>query len=355
LPDAALETARARLREQIDVDLYTPGNPNGRPLSISIAPEGLGRLGQRECDQVARYSAAGLAGMMNYSEKGPDQARFAILCKAIEQFSLLEPDAALSLSAVIKFIREKDPSLVSAVGHLDAKLFERLVEDLETLRMNRGEFLSSRGEPLHPEALLGLGRHAVPGKTRLSIISTKFIGANQDIQFWMSQFLVALFRWASRSPAAHLQAAVLFDEADLYLPAQRNPSAKEPMENLLKRARTAGLGLLLASQNPGDFDYKCRDNIRTWCVGRIEDSAAIANMKSMLSECEGDVASRLPTHETGEFSLLRDRTARVLHGERSIVAPERIAEDEIVSLAAATVPNRGDRDDSTPTRVRLSD
>ena len=96
---------------------------------------------------------------------------------------------------------------------------------------------------------------------------------------------------------------VLFDEADLYLPAVRQPATKEPMEHLLKRARSAGLGLLLATQSPGDFDYKCRDNIRAWLVGQVKEANSIAKMKPMLSDCRIDVASRLPSQEPGEFFL----------------------------------------------------
>ena len=68
---------------------------------------------------------------------------------------------------------------------------------------------------------------------------------------------------------------MLFDEADLYLPAQRQPPTKGPMEDLLKRARATGVGLLLATQSPGDFDYKCRDNIRAWFVGRVKEETAL--------------------------------------------------------------------------------
>ena len=99
---------------------------------------------------------------------------------------------------------------------------------------------------------------------------------------------------------------ILFDEADLYLPAVRQPATKEPMENLLKRAARPGSALLLATQSPGDFDYKCRDNIRTWFVGQVKEANSIAKMKPMLSECRVDVASRLPVQEPGEFHLIRD-------------------------------------------------
>ena len=84
----------------------------------------------------------------------------------------------------------------------------------------------------------------------------------------MSQFLAALYRWQARHARPTLQAVVRLDEADRYLPATRQPATKAPLESLLKRARSAGLGLMLATQGPGDFDYRCRDNVRRgWSGG----------------------------------------------------------------------------------------
>ena len=339
LDDPALAERRERLRARLDVAVYTPGNPQGRPLSIALAPAGLGALGSFERGQVARYAAAALAGMMNYGPQNrSDQSRQAILASAIDLLAQLAPDGTVALGPLIDYIGEKDPGLVNAVGRLDLKLFDKLVNDLETLRLTRGEFLAAEGEKLDAESLLGLGRHAAPGKTRLTIISTKFLGATQDIQFWVSQLLVALGRWASQSPASagRLQAVLLFDEADLYLPAQRQPPTKEPMEDLLRRARAAGLGLFLATQSPGDFDYKCRDNIRAWFVGRVKEPTALAKMKPMLSDCRVDVAARLPTQETGEFHLIRDGNVTSLRAAPSIMRTEQLSEQEILELAGRT-------------------
>jgi hypothetical protein len=249
----------------------------------------------------------------------------------------------VTLAALIEYVAEQDPGLVNAVGRLDLKHFDKLVDDLETLRLSRGELLSAQGEPLDPEALLGLGRHARPGKTRLSIISTKFLGANQDVQFWVSQLLVELGRWASRtpSPSGRLQAALLFDEADLYLPAMRQPPTKGPMEDLLRRARSAGVGLLLATQSPGDFDYKCRDNLRAWFVGCVKQETSIAKMRPMLSECRVDVASKLPAQETGQFHLIRDGAATSLLASPSVMRTEQLPEHEILELARRTLPGTG--------------
>ena len=273
--------------------------------------------------------------MMNYGTRQGDQPRLAILTRAIDLLSQESPQGPVRVEALIQFIDEKDPGLINEVGRLDVRLFERLVQDLETLRLNHGDLLEAQGEPLEIDALFGLGSHATAGKTRLSIISTKFLGNNQDVQFWVAQFLMEVGRWIGRSPASDgtLQAVLLFDEADLYLPAIRQPASKEPMENLLRRARSAGLGLLLATQSPGDFDYRCRDNIRSWFVGQVKEQNSLAKMKPMLSDCRIDVASRIPGQTAGQFHLIRDGLVTGLQADFSAVDARQVAEDEILELA----------------------
>jgi hypothetical protein len=96
------------------------------------------------------------------------------------------------------------------------------------------------------------------------------------------------------------------------------------------------VGLFLATQSPGDFDYKCRDNIRTWFVGQVKELTSIAKMKPMLSECHIDVASRLPGQEPGEFLLIRDGDVISMKTRLSVVDARQVPEDEIVALARAT-------------------
>jgi Cdc6-like AAA superfamily ATPase len=334
--DGELAVRAEKLRTTVEVALYTPRRPDGRPLSIAAVPAGLGGLPSHEREQAAKFAASALADMMNYSDSKGDQSRLAILTRAID---LLGRDssqqAAIAIGDLIGYIADKDLALLNAIGYLDHKLIDRLVQDLETLRINQGDLLAAEGEPLDVDALFGRGAGSTSARTRLSIISTKFLGNNENVQFWVSQLLMALGRWISKSPAPEgkLQAVVLFDEADLYLPAVRQPATKEPMEHLLKRARSAGLGLLLATQSPGDFDYKCRDNIRAWLVGQVKEGNSIAKMAPMLSGCRIDVASRLPSQEPGEFCFIRDGEVTPLKSLFSAVDPRQIPEEEIVRLA----------------------
>lgn len=166
---------------------------------------------------------------------------------------------------------------------------------------------------------------------------SRFLGDQANVEFWVAQLLLELSRWMSRNSLSNLQGVVLFDEADMYLPAQRKPATKEPMENLLRRARSAGLGLFLATQSPGDFDYRCRDNIRTWFLGRIKEKPALEKMKPMLNDCRAPVADKLPTQQTGEFVLARDGVVQSLHADPSFLKTEQVEEQEILRLARRTV------------------
>jgi hypothetical protein len=210
-----------------------------------------------------------------------------------------------------------------------------LIDHLETLRITRGELLSESGPPLSADALFGRGEGKTD-RTRLSIISTKFLGDNANIDFWISRLLVETARWASQNPSERLQAVMLFDEADIYLPATRKPATKEPMQDLLRRARSAGVGVFLATQSPGDLDYKCRDNVRTWFVGRVAERTALEKMRPLLSECRTSFAPKLASAAAGEFFYLSGGDVVELKAERSRMQTKQVPEGEILALARAT-------------------
>ena len=152
--------------------------------------------------------------------------------------------------------------------------------------------------------------------------------------FWTAQFLLEMGRFAAKRPSPALQGVVLFDEADLYLPATGKPVTKEPMENALRRWRSAGLGVLLASQSPGDFDYKCRENVRNWFIGRVKEDTALNKMRPMLKEAKTDIAAKLPGLEAGQFFVVREGQVESLAAARSLVSAEQLPEAELLRLAS---------------------
>jgi DNA helicase HerA-like ATPase len=142
-----------------------------------------------------------------------------------------------------------------------------------------------------------------------------------------------LNRFASRSPSPKLQAVVVFDEADVYLPATSKPPTKAPLESLLKRARSAGISVILATQSPGDLDYKCRENVRTWFVGLVKETRALEKLKPLLSDAKIDASAVLPKQKVGQFFMISEASAVPFAAERNLLETEQLSEADIVRFA----------------------
>lgn len=319
------------LRARVHVDLFTPGEANGRPLRIPIVPAGMPEMNTQERELAASAAASGLAAMIGYGRSDAHRKRAAILKKAIE---LHADSAGATLDDLRETIARPDPQLLAAVGNL-TRHFSAVAEDLDTLAIQRGPLLAGSGEALDVATMLA---PTADGKSRLTIISAVALTDVGVLQFFVSRLLVELARAVRRHPHPMLRAVALFDEADSYIPAVAAPPTKEPMFELLRRARAGGLGVFLATQNPGDLDYRARDNISTWLVGRVAQERAIDKMRLLLGDYP-DVAARLAQQTTGSFFLINpelSRLPRELRAAPSLMKTEQVQEHELAALARAT-------------------
>jgi hypothetical protein len=328
--------ARQALRRMLDVVVYTPGEPKGRPLALPVVPPGFDQLQEADRERFAQYAAGALGSMIGFKSSDADKGQRAILANAIETLASV-PGSAITVPILRQVIEQQDDALLNAIGGgYPDKYYATLAQRLLTLELNNRQLLSG-SERLDVDALIGTGPHARPGRVRLSVISTRFLDAAK-LDFWVSQLLVAVSRWCAKSPQPRLQALFLFDEADVYLPAgTKQPATKAPMEDLLKRARSAGVGIFLATQSPGDFDYRCKENVRTWLIGRVKESRALEKLKPMLAAAKGDVASKLAGQATGEFYLVRESIVNAVRSDESIMRTEQLSENQIAQLARASV------------------
>lgn len=314
---------KAALRERIDIDLYTPGNSSGRPLRLPLIPS-LVDANVQERTQLAQFAANGLAAMMGYGNSSNHRAKLSVLQCAI-QLHTGERDATLEV--LLDTINRPDPELLQSVASLQ-RHFATLSEDLQSLLIQRGPLLTGDGEQLDVATLL-----PPPGsRPKLSIINTAALTEVPVLQFWVSRLLIELARLARKRPTKTLQSVAFFDEADTYVPAVGAPATKEPMFDLLRRARSGGLGILLATQNPGDFDYKARDNIATWLVGRVAQDRAIEKMRNLIGQYP-NVGPRLATQPTGHFFVLTTGRATEVRSDRSLMNTEQLSDTEVADLA----------------------
>jgi GTPase SAR1 family protein len=329
---------REKLGDSIDVAVYTPGRVTGRPISITLLPNGINELPEHEQQLLANLSSAALGDMLHLKNSAMHQKQSGTLSVALRILGTRH-SREVTLADLIHLLEDEDPELTDQTQRMDpsGKIRRDLVAQLDSLRLRNAALFEGGGEPLSMEALLGLGPYARSGRTRLSVVYTGFLGDNENILFWVSQFLSEALRFCQRNPNDELQAVVMFDEADLYIPANSKPATAEPLQSLLKRARSAGLGIMLATQSPGDLDYKSRDQVTSWFIGRVREDTALRKLRAAFASDSGLDPSRvLPNQTVGEFHLVQEGHVRSMKAQRSLIIAEQVPFDRIEQLAYET-------------------
>ena len=336
--DPARILGRRELAEKVDVAVYTPGRTSGRPINITLLPNGIGELPEHEQDMLSMVSAAALGEMLYLRRSATHQRQSGILSVALKILGS-RSRSEIRLGDLIRFMEEDNEELIELTQRMDAsgKARRDLISQLDSLRHRNGALFEGQGEPLSMESLLGLGSFGKRGKTRLSVVYTGFLGDNENVLFWVSQFLSEALRFCQRNPSETLQAVVMFDEADLYIPSNSKPPTKEPLESLLKRARSAGIGIMLATQSPGDLDYRSRDQVTSWFIGRVREDTALKKLRAAFASDSGlDPARVLPNQTVGEFHLIQEGKVHAIKSHRSLVMAEQVPFDRIEQFARDT-------------------
>jgi hypothetical protein len=257
-----------RFRESVDIAIYTPGSTAGLPLSIlrSFAPPPAGSDAGATRDRISA-AVAGLLGLVGIAAD-PLKSREHILLSAIIDAAWSKGNA-LDLAGLIGAI-QKPP--FGKVGVFDVETFYPSKDRLE-LAMAINNLLASpgfgvwlEGEALDVQRLL----FTVDGKPRISIISIAHLN-DAERMFVVTLVANELVAWMRRQPGTTaLRALFYMDEIFGYFPPTAMPPSKLPMLTLMKQARAFGLGVVLATQNPVDLDYKGLSNAGTWFVGRLQ-------------------------------------------------------------------------------------
>ena len=259
-----------RLREAADFAIYTPGSQAGLPVSILksfAAPPAAVREDAEALGERINTTVTSLLGLVGV-DADPVKSREHILVSTI----LREAWAAgrdLDLAALIQHIQT--PSM-KRVGVLDVEAFFPS-KDRFALAMTLNNLLAApgfaawmEGEPLDVQTLLFTHQ----GKPRVSIFSIAHLG-DAERMFFVSLLLNQTVGWMrNQSGTTSLRALVYMDEIFGYFPPVANPPSKQPLLTLLKQARAFGVGVVLATQNPVDLDYKGLSNAGTWFIGRLQ-------------------------------------------------------------------------------------
>jgi len=257
-----------RFRDAVDIAIYTPGSNAGLPLSIlrSFAPPPAGSDAGATRERISA-AVSGLLGLVGIAAD-PLKSREHILLSAIVDAAWGKGNA-LDLAALIGAI-QKPP--FDKVGVFDVETFYPAKDRLE-LAMAINNLLASpgfgvwlEGESLDVQRLL----FTPEGKPRVSIVSIAHL-TDAERMFVVTLIANELVAWMRRqSGTAALRALFYMDEIFGYFPPTAMPPSKLPMLTLMKQARAFGLGVVFATQNPVDLDYKGLSNAGTWFIGRLQ-------------------------------------------------------------------------------------
>jgi hypothetical protein len=260
----------ARLRAAADFAIYTPGSTAGLPLSIlrslDAPPQAL-RHGREHFAERVTSTVTGLLTLIGV-DADPVRSREHILLSTIIGRAWSE-GVSLDLATLIQQIQQPP---VQRVGVLDLESFfpasERfhLAATFNNVLAAPGFNAWLAGEALDIDRLL----YTPAGQPRVSIVSIAHLG-DRERMFVVSLLLNELLGWMRTQPGTtSLRVLLYMDEVFGYFPPVANPPSKAPLLTLLKQARAFGVGVLLATQNPVDLDYKGLSNAGTWWLGRLQ-------------------------------------------------------------------------------------
>jgi len=286
----------ARLRNAAEVAIYTPGSNAGIPLSVmksfDCPPFEVMDDAELLRDRISTTvsSILGLAGLPSDNPRGREH----ILLSTILQ-GAWGAGQNLDLAGIIAAVQAPG---FTRVGVLELEAFYPAKERFE-LAMALNNLLASpqftawsQGQPLDIGKLL----YTDSGKPRLAIVSIAHLGDSERM-FFVALILNQLLAWVrSQSGTTSLRALLYMDEIAGYVPPVANPPSKQALLTLMKQARAFGVGVVVATQNPVDIDYKGLANAGTWFIGRLQTEQDKARL---LDGLEGAMSTASRTFDRG--------------------------------------------------------
>ena len=298
-----------RLRNAAEFTIYTPGSRAGVPVSILssfAAPPAAARADGELLAERAGSTATSVLALAGLD--APPRSREHTLVTSLFGAAWAE-GRDLDLATLIQQVQTPP---FAKVGVVDLEAFFPAKERFD-LAMKLNGLLAApgfaqwlEGAPLDPASLL----YSSKGKPRVAVFSIAHLG-DAERMFFVSLLLNQVVAWMrAQTGTTSLRAVLYMDEILGYFPPVANPPSKAPLLTLLKQGRAFGLGVVLATQNPVDLDYKGLANTGTWFLGRLQTERDKARM---LDGLEGAAAGSMDRAETDRLLSALDKRVFLLH------------------------------------------
>jgi hypothetical protein len=268
------ESDLAAFDRAVDVRVLTPGSSAGEPLHVLSAMERRSPHWDTDQESARTSLCAAVSLVLRLVGRDPDPARSRehVLLSLLAERRLLAGQGA-DLPALLEDLTSPPIDTVGALPldkFLPKKERQALAAALNTL-LASPSFASWR-----QGTTLDVGEWLAPGRSRTPavIVSVAHLD-DEERSLVLGVLLEEVLAWVRSLPGSQrLRALVVFDEVYGFLPPHpANPPTKRPLVALMKQARAFGVGVLVATQNPMDLDYRALSNAGLWCIGRLQTDA----------------------------------------------------------------------------------
>jgi hypothetical protein len=258
------------LRENVDFVIYTPGSEAGAPVSILHSFDAPPTSWEDDSELIREQIqgiVSGILGLIGVEADPINSREHILLSNIFEHF--WSKNQNLDIAKLILSIQDP-PFRTLGVFEIDT-FFPK--KDRMTLSMRLNSLIASptfknwlEGHPLDISRFIT----NKDGKIRHSIFYIAHL-SDSERMFFVTLLFNQIISWMRKQSGTNsLRTLVYMDEIFGYFPPVSNPPSKKPLLTLLKQARAFGVGVVLATQNPVDLDYKGLTNTGTWFIGRLQ-------------------------------------------------------------------------------------
>jgi len=298
-----------RLRQAADFVIYTPGSKSGVGVSLLASFAAPPAAVRDDAEMLAERAGSTATSLLSLAgaDAPPRSPEHTLVSNVLTAAWSAGRD--LDLAAIIEQIQTPPFTKVGVVD-LDTFLPQRARFDL-AMKFNAvlaapGFERWFEGEPLDPARLF----YTREGRPRVAVFSIAHLG-DAERMFFVSLLLNQIVGWMrGLTGTSSLRAIVYMDEIGGYFPPVANPPSKGPLLTLLKQGRAFGTGVVLATQNPVDLDYKGLSNIGTWFIGRLQTERDKARL---LDGLEGASAGSIDRAEVDRLLSSLGKRVFLLH------------------------------------------
>lgn len=329
--------------ENTEVRIFTPKSSAGIPVSISPkldAPPQFSRWVEEEPSTVSDLLDISVTSLLNIVRPGrgaEDQQAVSYLSSILE--NQWQQGNEVDLTSLIGLVQNPP---FKKVGNLPLdqifprKERNRLAADLNLFNVHPRLRAWMHGAPLDFDRLFQTGP-----KTPVNVIDLRGIQSQDEKFFFVEMLLQQLYTWVMKQQGVqNLRFILYFDEVVGFCPPVREPPSKKSLLLLIKQARAFGLGIILATQNPIDLDYKVISNANVRFIGRLATERDIERVKVGL-DLPSEAAETIETLEKGQFfcQIFDPRSSGVITPRWLMTYHRGPLQDEEISALMAKYKN----------------